>query len=510
MLVRWKRSSDTETRVAEGAAPSDPRLRLGPRSSKLNVLTRSPRLILSLLAGVGACRAETPSRSRDASDSGLDAELADLGDPADLGAPFPDAFVDAAPTDSTVAPDAARSGSDAGLEVSTDGVAPADGVWCATQWPRSTTTAAGFPSELLFARVWVRGVTPSFGANPDLEVVLGAGPAGSPVGSADWSWVPATHNSLCSTCGNDDEWMGRATPSRPGSYVWAARVTLRGGPTVVCDRGDQGRSGSTDGWQSENAPTLAVAAPGSFVVTTINLRCLLDDWDARLPILVDGLSAAHADAIGLQEVCAEPSGRDNLAELLTRLDAATGQTHSVTRTITHRSWNRYEEGIALLSPHRVGGTRVADLPPGAFPRKVIAAEIIGPQGPVVFAVTHLDVDGGAVRESQIGTVLEIVDELASERQGAIVAGDFNEGPGLGVSARLGAAGFVDAWAALRPTESGPTFPASDPASRIDYVMFRQASSGFGVSEVERTFTEPLSGVFASDHFGLRALLRRPE
>ena len=215
----------------------------------------------------------------------------------------------------------------------------------------------------------------------------------------------------------------------------------------------------------DGPPADGAGAGEALVVVTINLRCLIDDWEARLPLLVDGLVAAGADLIGVQEVCAEPGGRDALEQLAAALAARGGGALAQTRTITHRAWDAYDEGLAILSRHPIAAVDIVPLTGGAIPRKLIAARVLAPDGPRVFAVTHLDHQSGDARALQAATVAGAIAELAAGAP-TILVGDLNEAPGGGVSTALAGAGLTDAWAALHPSDDGFTFPAAGPQVRI--------------------------------------------
>ena len=257
-----------------------------------------------------------------------------------------------------------------------------------------------------------------------------------------------------------------------------------------------GPAGSPDAGAEADA---AAAAP--LRVVTLNLRCLIDDWDARLPLVADGLAALAPDAIALQEVCAEPGGRDALEELAAALAARGAGDLAQTRTTTHRAWDTYDEGLAILSRHPIAAVRVAPLPAGALPRKILAARLDSPGGPVVLASTHLDHQSETVRAEQAVAAAAALDDLAAGEP-ALLLGDLNEPPGAGVAAALAGAGFTDAWAAVHPADPGATFPASAPSVRIDYIWAR----GLTPDAAERVLAEPSGAVYPSDHVGVSAAL----
>ncbi|PKN43835.1 MAG: hypothetical protein CVU59_13200, partial [Deltaproteobacteria bacterium HGW-Deltaproteobacteria-17] len=125
------------------------------------------------------------------------------------------------------------------------------GIWCATQWPHDSLFEPGSPTEALYARVRIPGITPAGGADPALEVQLGFGPPTETPASDAWTWAAAHVNALCAGCaGDEEEYMGVLTPGEPGRLLWAARVRYAGSPWVSCDRADGGRAGSADGWSA--------------------------------------------------------------------------------------------------------------------------------------------------------------------------------------------------------------------------------------------------------------------
>jgi endonuclease/exonuclease/phosphatase family metal-dependent hydrolase len=261
---------------------------------------------------------------------------------------------------------------------------------------------------------------------------------------------------------------------------------------------------------NESAPDAVVtsepdaASPSDpLAVVTINTRCLIDDWDARLPLLADGIVAADADVIGLQEVCSLPGGRDALEELVLALAARGAGQYAFTRTTTHLAWDMYDEGLAIVSRHPLGEVRVAPLPAGAIPRKLLAARVMTASGPRVFAVTHLDHQSSSTRGAQAQMVASTLDAFAAGVPSVLV-GDLNEAPGGNVTSALELAGFSDAWMAANAAGVGFTFPASAPTVRIDYVWTRGAE--LAATTADRILMQPQGAVYASDHYGVRAVL----
>jgi endonuclease/exonuclease/phosphatase family metal-dependent hydrolase len=403
---------------------------------------------------------------------------------------------DVAPDADDVVPDAPTGLDDVTTDTPDRPAGPR--AWCAAQWPLNTQVAVGVPTENLYARAWVEGITPSGGDDDQLDVEFALGPVGDhPRG---WSgWVAGTHNPACE-CGNDDEFSARLTAQVPGSSAWAARVRYGSGSWLYCDRADPGREGSNDGWRSEDAPRVEVGQDEELRVVTLNLRCLLDDWDARLPVIVDLLADLEPDLVGFQEVCREPGGRDNLAELTASLAERTGRVYHTRFARSHWSWDQYDEGVGLLSPHRLTDHIAVSLPAGTFERRLLAARAVTPRGPVVIGTTHLDHRESDSRRVQVVVAVEALSALVAEGEAVILTGDFNETPGGAVTQTLAGAGLVDVWDEVG-RGAGRTFPASRPRSRIDYIWY--LGDAFDAERAEVLFEGPE----ASDHLGVGAAFR---
>jgi len=361
-------------------------------------------------------------------------------------------------------------------------------------------------TESLYARVSWDDSALSESQIEGMTVEVGFGPADTAPSDSGWEWAAAQLNPSCPDCNDSSEFVGFAPTTEPGDFLWAARVRYEGSHAIYCDRTDGPRLGSFDDWSAENAPSLTVASSGVLEVATVNLRCLIDDWATRLPILADGLASVSADLLGLQEVCADEAA-DSLTALREALvDSDLEYQHAI-REDTHRSWDSYDEGIAVLSTNRFAEREIVNLPEGELPRKAIMARIATSLGPVVFVTTHLDHRRGADRRLQMEAVLAAVDEFVRAGEVVLVSGDLNEQDGA-VARTLENAGFTELWTVLEGS-SGPTFPSDDPSSRIDQFWLRAGSSEVRAEEIRRFLTDDVEGVWASDHLGVSVELVFP-
>lgn len=263
---------------------------------------------------------------------------------------------------------------------------------------------------------------------------------------------------------------------------------------VACQFDASGVPGAAD--QPDSSPAVELR------LASVNLRCLLDDWDLRVDALATELAEYTPSIVGLQEVCRD-GGRDGLVELQQRLEALTGRTYVALRAETHLAWDRYQEGVAVLVDGEVAQTHVVDLPAGLFPRRAVVVRT--PQ--LLFASTHLSFgDQHAARSSQMSALLAAMADLEQAGDTMVIAGDFNETPGGAVLTSATAAGFIDAWDGLHPTDPGPTFPSTAPDVRIDFVLVAAGAGGLRPVAARRFLDIPRGGIMPSDHLGLQVVL----
>jgi endonuclease/exonuclease/phosphatase family metal-dependent hydrolase len=164
-----------------------------------------------------------------------------------------------------------------------------------------------------------------------------------------------------------------------------------------------------------------------------------------------------ADILALQEVDvrAVRSGFRHQAATVAR---ATGMNWAFGEAARRGPIRRY--GNALLARGTIGDREVVPLPQpanGEF-RVAIVASVVLTGGPTVsVGATHL-----SFRKGEGAVQLDVLIEALGRRPAPrILLGDLNIGPALALPA-LEAAGYSVA-------DTGPTFPASSPRTRIDFV-----------------------------------------
>ncbi|RKG90267.1 endonuclease [Corallococcus sp. CA049B] len=280
--------------------------------------------------------------------------------------------------------------------------------------------------------------------------------------------------------------------------------------------------------QASCDPGHALPSVAPLTVATFNV--LFDLYDAELLATERRTSAAlallretHADVIALQEV-----------------------TPSFLKGLLSEPWVRehywLSDGPSAQTVTPYGQVLLSRVPLASVwqrvfsrDKRIITAELHLSGNSLWVATPHLtsdrDASGASARAVQVEALLEWARVLGSTSDTAapdlVLAGDFNFGDGAPEAESFARAGFVDAWSTLRPSEAGETFnprlnslaaltTVSGALRRLDRVLVSSPSDRLAPESVELFGEAPLPGppgptgqaLFASDHFGLRCVLRR--
>lgn len=266
----------------------------------------------------------------------------------------------------------------------------------------------------------------------------------------------------------------------------------------------------------------------------MNLWGRRGDWAGRRAALVDGLRELRPDVVAFEEAIVTEE-YDQVADLL---GPDFHVAHKTAREPDRGGDPEAGQGLSLASRWPFVEVRELDLrltPRTAdFACGTLAAEVRAPDpiGPLLFVAhspswkPHLEYE----RELQAVATARFVEELVGGRtMHVVLAGDFNADP-TATSIRfwtgrqsLGGTSvcYRDAWESAHPEEPGHTFTPLNPLvadwdwpfRRIDYIFVRCGEHGgptLEISGCERIFDVPVSGVWASDHFGVLAELAVPE
>ncbi|MBX5481600.1 MAG: IPT/TIG domain-containing protein [Myxococcaceae bacterium] len=105
---------------------------------------------------------------------------------------------------------------------------------CKLQFPPTLETRTGVTSAAIYGWIWEAGITDSAGPGPNVQAEVGFGPAGTPPTDPAWQWTPTTYNEDKDN-GQADEYQATITGPAPGSYDYAYRFSIAGGPKTYCD-----------------------------------------------------------------------------------------------------------------------------------------------------------------------------------------------------------------------------------------------------------------------------------
>jgi endonuclease/exonuclease/phosphatase family metal-dependent hydrolase len=271
---------------------------------------------------------------------------------------------------------------------------------------------------------------------------------------------------------------------------------------------------------------------------TWNLQGRVGDWHAREKAVVHHLRAQLPDVVMLQESWVENNGTTQAAvlaaelelsavtaEALAGFDRYPGAPYWVVNAIMSRWPLRILAAVPLPDEHGEPTWR-----------HVLIAEVDRPAalgGPFRVAGCHLEhgLDRSATRDAQsraLARELSIAAGSAQQRRDQppiVLGGDLNAVPWSDEIRRLTGAtqpevdGFVlvDAWEAAGGVGRGDTWSSENPRvpsravypnRRLDYVMVSwPRARGLGhVSSCTIAGTDPVDGVWASDHFAVCAEL----
>jgi endonuclease/exonuclease/phosphatase family metal-dependent hydrolase len=264
-------------------------------------------------------------------------------------------------------------------------------------------------------------------------------------------------------------------------------------------------------------------------IATWNLWGRYGPWEARLPVIIENLSAINADIIALQEVW-EDDERSQAKEIAEEL----GCTEPVYAANLERDGAR--SGNAILSRWPITKHEVRTLPrrgdhdaidEEGEERLCLFAEIDGPRGAIQVFCAHLSwsSDHSSIRQNQVADICRFVRETRPRVFPAVLCGDLNADPYSDEIRMLtGRAAspvprvvFRDAWEAAGNDGPGYTWSNDNPFAaanldinrRLDHVMVGNPKLGGAghVLAAQVMGDVPVDGMWGSDHLAMVAELR---
>ena len=125
--------------------------------------------------------------------------------------------------------------------------------WCNLQWPYEMTVIVNNETDAVYSQVYEEGVTEGVGQGSGIKGQLGYGePTIDPSINPDkWVWVDGKFNV---DAGNNDEYMGKITPDKTGTFAYTFRYSIDDGATwLYCDK-----DGSDNGFSMGQTGILTV------------------------------------------------------------------------------------------------------------------------------------------------------------------------------------------------------------------------------------------------------------
>ena len=256
-------------------------------------------------------------------------------------------------------------------------------------------------------------------------------------------------------------------------------------------------------------------------VVTWNVWGRYGDWKARQAVILSELQRALPDVLCLVE-----SWEGEAAAQADVLGDALGLPARVGSGVWEE--DGWRSGMAVVSRWPITAHQQRPLPGGgAGGGQALFTRIEGPRGDIQFFAVVLDypLDASALRQAQVRELASFIREVGRRRHPTIVCGDFNAHPDADEIRMLTGRSavpveglvFYDAWEVAGDGGPGITWSNTNPLAavgmipdrRFDYVLSawpRAGAAGHPVS-CRLLGTQPIDGVYASDHYGVLADLR---
>ena len=376
--------------------------------------------------------------------------------------------------------------------------------WGNVQHPPTQSVALGQPSEPIYGQRWSPGQPGQPGGWPGWRAQLLLGPLGThPLqeGACWWS-APASWNTVA---GHNDEYWARLVAPGPGLWAVMARYSMGPDqPGLIADLSGPS-PGHDPALNAARAALLQVQParpPATLTAVTLNLRCQVDQWPARQALIVDALDALSPDVIALQEDCARPGQAPQSTQLQAALAARQGRGYALRHHTTHLATydgQTFHEGVSVLSAWPITQVEALSLPHANFPRAALRVDLDVAGQPLRVISTHWDYGANGASARQ-GSAAMILAQVSGRR--ALVMGDLNATPER-VEVRTLSEALKDAWVVARGHDDpGHTFPADNPARRIDYIF----TEGLGRARSASLLNARRGSLLLSDHLGVSATI----
>lgn len=254
-------------------------------------------------------------------------------------------------------------------------------------------------------------------------------------------------------------------------------------------------------------------------VVTWNVWGLYGPWQEREEAIVATLQKAGPDILVLAESWAKEDDSQ-----CARLAGPLGLPHHAFSGVPAQEDESALSGVAVMSRWPISSSASATF--GSL--RVQFALVDGPRGPLQVYGVVMDawwLDESQARQDAVRGLLQLLHKSQDDRTPMIVCGDFNADPDSDemrlmtgrAAAPVPGLSFYDAWDFAAVGGRGSTWSNANPWAtqllwpdrRIDYIFSaapRRGGAGHPVAAAV-IGTEPVQGIYPSDHFGVQADLR---
>jgi maltose 6'-phosphate phosphatase len=244
------------------------------------------------------------------------------------------------------------------------------------------------------------------------------------------------------------------------------------------------------------------------IIASYNLHGIQDNDAIRFPQIAEELIEQNVHICGFQEVIRSSDIEDTSFQIARHMGNLTGREHFTYWAYCHPFFDRYPEGLSILSCFPINNPRIIDLTVrlknGAqplLPRIALSVELRRAENRIIFVTLHLDHHPQAsLRTAQAALLAKNLTRLypSGTWDTMIITGDFNSREQSMCLRLLKRKGFFDTYRIKHKT-GGATFPSCNASERIDFVLHK------GKMNVVDSFLFLLDHRL-SDHLGVATVL----
>lgn len=254
--------------------------------------------------------------------------------------------------------------------------------------------------------------------------------------------------------------------------------------------------------------SVKLSFDSNIAVATYNLHGIQDNDKNRFPEIAMELYRNNVDICGFQEVVKSKDIEDTSYQIARHLQNISGDNFKTYWVYCHPFYDKYPEGISIMSRFPIENPIVIDLDVTIrkrikphMPRVALAVQVNARGRKILFITTHLDHHPDhAIRAAQASLLLRVLNNRLNLKtfHGIIITGDFNARDNSSCLRFLKRKRFKDTYRLANRT-GGNTFPSCNPMERIDFIMAR------GKIRILNSYLF-LYGQHLSDHIGIVTLL----